>query len=97
MKIIKKDYPFTVIIEDKIGKTSLKPYQAISVSYTEKNIHATGEDDKYKTTYFNFFDERDLLKLATTCENAYQRLKFERDKEKQAQKAPEPQTVGDNT
>lgn len=45
MKLIKKDYPFAVIIEDKIGKQSLKPYQSISVSFTEKNIHATGEND----------------------------------------------------
>lgn len=98
MKILKKDYPFAVIIEDKIGKTSMKPYQSISVSFTEKNIHATGENDKYKTTYFNFFDETDLLALSSLCEAAYQQLIATRQKEREAKK--EPQTVGeylDNT
>lgn len=93
MKLLKKDYPFAVIIEDKIGKQSLKPYQSISVSFTEKNIHATGENDKYKTTYFNFFNESDLLALASLCESAYQELTAARQKEREAKK--EPQTVGE--
>ena len=96
MKILKKDYPFAVIIEDKIGKQSLKPYQSISVSFTEKNIHATGENDKYKTTYFNFFDEADLLALSSLCEAAYQQLIATRQKEREeAKNKPEPQTVGE--
>lgn len=93
MKILKKDYPFAVIIEDKIGKQSMKPYQSISVSFTEKNIHATGEADKYKTTYFNFFNESDLLALGSLCEASYQQLIAQRQKESEAKK--EPQTVGD--
>ena len=90
MKIVKNDYPFKVIIEDKKSKNTGKEYQAISLAFTEKNINATCEAEKYKTTFINFFDERDLLKLSSVAENAYTELKEEREKEKQAKKA----TVG---
>lgn len=83
MKIYKNDYPWTVIVEDKIGKNSGKPYTDISIGFKEKNIKATCEADKYKTTWFHFLDEAVLLKGATTFENVYQRIKFERDKEKE--------------
>ena len=87
VKVIKKDYPWTIIIEDKLGKNSGKMYQSIAVAFTEvKDKDAKDPKDKYKTSYFNFFDERDLLKLASAAENAYQRLKYERDKEKEANK-----------
>jgi putative lipase involved disintegration of autophagic bodies len=82
MKIVKNDYPFKVIIEDKKSKNTGKEYQAISIAYTEKNNNATCEADKYKTTFINFFDERDLLKLSSVAENAYQSLKAEREKER---------------
>lgn len=87
VKIIKKDYPWIVRIEDKIGKNSGKPYQAIALGFIEvKDKDAKDPKNKYKTSYFNFFDERDLLKLASAAENSYQRLKYERDKEKEAEK-----------
>lgn len=82
MKIVKNDYPFKVIIEDKKSKNTGKEYQAISIAYTEKNNNATCDADKYKTTFINFFDERDLLKLSSVAENAYQTLKTEREKER---------------
>ena len=82
MKIVKNDYPFKVIIEDKKSKNTGKEYQAISIAYTEKNNNATCEAEKYKTTFINFFDERDLLKLSSVAENAYQSLKAEREKER---------------
>jgi hypothetical protein len=82
MKIIKNDYPFKVIIEDKMSKAG-KKYQAISLAFTEKNNNATCDADKYKTIYINFFDERDLLKLSSVAENAYITLKAEREKERQ--------------
>lgn len=81
MKIVKNDYPFKVIIEDKKSKNTGKEYQSISLAFTEKNINATCEAEKYKTTFINFFDERDLLKLSSVAENAYQTLKAEREKE----------------
>ena len=89
MKIVKKDYPFTIIIEDKTSKTTFKKYQAISLAYTEKNKNATNDDNKYKTTFINFFDERDLLKLSSVAENAYQVLKEERERERKAEKQSE--------
>lgn len=82
MKIVKNDYPFKVIIEDKKSKNTGKEYQAISLAFTEKNINATCEAEKYKTTFINFFDERDLLKLSSVAENAYTELKAEREKER---------------
>lgn len=80
MKIVKNDYPFKVIIEDKKSKKTGKEYQSISLAFTEKNINATCDADKYKTTYINFFDECDLLKLSSVAENAYQTLKAERER-----------------
>lgn len=96
MKIIKKDFPWIVIIEDKIGKSTLKPYTDIAIGFMKKNPNPTSEKDKYLTDWSHTLDEDVLLRGASTFENAYQRLKFERerDKEKQAHKT-EPKTVGD--
>lgn len=86
VKIVKKDYPWKVIIEDKVSKKTGKTYQSIGIGFTEKNAQATCDAEKYKTTWLNLFDEDDLLKGASTFENVYQRLKFERDKEREANK-----------
>lgn len=87
MKITKNDYPWTIIIEDKIGKTSGKMYQSISLGFTSvKNREAQDPKDKYETNWINFFNEEDLLKLSSSAENAYQRLKGQREKEKQERK-----------
>lgn len=90
-KIIKKDYPFTVIIEDKKSKNTGKPYIAISVLHTKvKNKDAIDPKEKYETTYFNFFDGGDLLKLSSLCENSYIELTGEKNKERQAKKQETP-------
>jgi hypothetical protein len=86
LKIVKKDYPWTVLIADKIGKNSGKKYQSIGLRFTEKNPNATCKDDEYKSTWLSFFDERDLLKLASTAENAYQALKAAREAERAEEK-----------
>lgn len=87
MKIVKKDYPFTIIIEDKVGKNSGKPYQSISVIHTSiKNKEAKDPKEKYESVYFNFFDERDLLKLSSLAENTYIELKNARGLEKSEKK-----------
>lgn len=86
LRIVKKDYPWTILVEDKIGKTSGKKYQSIGLCFTEKNANATCDADKYKSTWISFFDERDLLKLASAAENAYQALKQARELEKAEQK-----------
>lgn len=85
MKIKKEKYPFTVTIEDKVGKTSLKPYQSISVSFTQRAKDWSETNKTYEKTYFNFFDESDLLTLSTLCEAAYQHLVAVRQKEKEEQ------------
>ena len=96
MKIVKKDYPFTVIIEDKVGKNSGKPYTDIAIGYTEKNINATCDADKYKTTWMHTLDEKDLLKGASIFENAYNAIRETRAKEREQKKAETPAPVSDN-
>lgn len=108
MKLMKKDFPWIVIAEDKIGKTSMKPYTDIAIGFMMKNLNPTSDKDKYITTWVHTVDEDVLLRGSSTFENAYQRIKFEREREKQADKQPtsqnqqtpiqsakEPQTVGD--
>ena len=85
MKIKKENYPFKVIAEDRVSKTSLKPYQYISVGFTKRAKDWTEENKHYETVWFNFFDEADLLTLSTLCEAAYQHLVAVRQKEKEEQ------------
>ena len=94
MKIVKEKYPFKVIIEDKIGKTSGKKYQSISIGHTAvKNKDAIDPSEKYETKWFNFFSESDLLTLANTAESAYQELAATRQKERQNNKREQPASV----
>lgn len=108
MKIMKKDFPWIVIIEKKVGKTSLKPYTDIAIGFMTRNPNPTSEKDKYITTWIHTVDEDYLLRGSSTFENAYQSLKSEREREKKDEKQPtsqnqqtpiqsakEPQTVGD--
>lgn len=86
-KIVRNDYPWTVTIEDKISQKTGKLYQAISIGFTSiKNKEVTDPKEKYETKWFNLFNEEDLLKGSATFENAYQRLKLAREKDKQADK-----------
>ena len=82
MKIVENDYPWTFVVEDKIGKTSGKLYQSISLGIkTIKDKNAVDKKDKYKTDWISFFDEKDLLKLAQLCQKTYDNIKSERKKE----------------
>ena len=85
MKIRKEKYPFTVTIEDKVSKSTLKPYQSISICHSARSKDWTEQNKVYDKTYFNFFDESDLLTLASLCEAAYQHLVAARQKEKEEQ------------
>jgi len=77
MKVVKKDYPFTVITEDKISKAG-KMYKQISIGFTSvKDKNAQNVTDRYHTTWINFIDSTDLLKLSTICEHTYQQMKNE--------------------
>ena len=87
MKINNKDYPFTILVEDKVGKTSGKLYQSISIGHTSvKDKNAIDPKAKYKTDFINFFDEKDLLKLAQLCTLTYNKIKSEREQIKQGEK-----------
>lgn len=87
MKIIKDDYPFKFIVEDKIGKTSGKLYQSISLAHTVvANKEATDPKEKYKTEWVGFFDEKDLLKLSKLCQTTYDAIKIERENQKKVNK-----------
>ena len=85
MKIVKIDYPFTIIVENKVSKAGNK-YLSIGLGITEKNPNATCDEEKYNTKWFNFIDERDLLKLQAVANGAYLTLKEEQENEKKAQK-----------
>lgn len=89
VKIIKKDYPWTIIVEDKISKNQ-NPYVSIGVGFTEKDNQAQTEDEQYKTKWTNLVRLEDLLKLSSSAENAYQQYKFRKDAEKQAEKHSTP-------
>lgn len=72
MRILKKDFPFTVIVEDKVSKAG-NDYQAVSIGYTAVvDKEAKNVSDRYQTTWFNFIDTTNLLKLSSLCENLYQ-------------------------
>lgn len=94
MKINCKDYPFIILIEDKLSQKSGKMYQAISVGYTSiKDKDAVITTEKYKTDFINFFDEKDLLKLAELCKNAYTKIRGARDLAKKEEKEAEQKAV----
>lgn len=72
MRVLKKDYPFTVIVEDKKSKAG-KDYKSISIGYTTVvDKEAKNVADRYQTSWFNFIEETNLLKLSSLCENIYQ-------------------------
>lgn len=74
MRILRKDYPFTVIVEDKVSKNG-KDYTQISIGFTSvKDKDARNVADRYQTTWINFIDKVDLLKLSTLCERTYQQI-----------------------
>lgn len=89
MKIVKNDYPWTVIAEEKTSKAG-NPYIDIAIGFKEKNIKATCDAEKYQTKWSHTVDESVLLKGSSILENVYQQIKAEREKERQMKK----QTIG---
>ena len=106
MKIVKNDYPWTVIAEEKTSKAG-NPYIDIAIGFKEKNIKATCEAEKYQTKWSHTVDESVLLKGASILENVYQQIKTEREKERLEKKKllngtvkpdlPEGEMIDDNT
>ena len=72
MRIVKKDFPFTIIFETKESKAG-KDYVDFSIGFTYVvDKDAKNVSDRYKTTWFNHVMRTDVLKLSSLCENAYQ-------------------------
>lgn len=73
-------YPFVVTAENKKSQAG-NDYLSIGVGMSKKN-----QQGEYETTWFNMIDKRDLLMLASVCENAYHKIIAEDSKEHAANK-----------
>jgi hypothetical protein len=81
-------YPFSVSAETKTSKAG-KEYLSIGICQKSKD-----KDGNKKETYFNLIDERELLVLASACENMYHRIMKAKSDEFLANKSTEqPQEV----
>ena len=76
MKIAVNNYPFAVYGETKTSKAG-KEYTSVSIRFNTKD--QTGQKI---ATYFNLFDERDLLVLSNLCEHAYRVISEQKTLEK---------------
>lgn len=94
MKIVKTDYPWTVIAEEKTSKAG-NQYIDIAIGFKEKNIKATCEAEKYQTKWSHTVDESVLLKGSSILENVYQQIKAEREKERLEKKKQTSETAPD--
>lgn len=61
-------YPFIVKAETKKSQAG-NDYLSIGVGMSKKN-----QQGEYETTWFNMIDKRDLLMLASVCENTYHKI-----------------------
>ena len=76
MKIKTEGYfPFVVKAENKKSQAG-NDYLSIGVGMSKKN-----QSGEYETTWFNMIDKRDLLVLASVCDNAYHKICAEEAKE----------------
>ena len=76
MKTYISEYPFAVSAETKVSKGG-KEYTAISVKHSSKDVNG-----KKVSTFFNLFDERDLLILGNLCNRSYSRIVDEKTLER---------------
>lgn len=77
MKLAVSNYPFAVYAETKVSPRTEKEYTSVSVKFTTKD-----KNGEKIATYFNLFDERDLLVLANLCNRAYQQITDEKTLER---------------
>ena len=77
-------YPFVVTAENKKSQAG-NDYLSIGVGMSKKN-----QQGEYETTWFNMIDKRDLLMLASVCENVYHKIIAEEAKEHAASKNNAP-------
>lgn len=80
-------YPFVVKAETKKSQAG-NDYLSIGVGMSKKN-----QQGEYETTWFNMIDKRDLLMLASVCENAYHKIIAEDSKEQATNKGNSSQAT----
>ena len=66
MKVAVSNYPFAVYAETKTSNKTGKDYLSVSVKKTSKDANGNAQN-----TFFNLFDEKDLLALSALCQQAY--------------------------
>lgn len=76
-------FPFSISAETKTSKAG-KPYTSIGICQKSKD-----KEGNEKKTYFNLIDERELLILASACENMYHRIVNVRNEEFKSNKTEE--------
>ena len=92
MKIKTEGYfPFVVKAENKKSQAG-NDYLSIGVGMSKKN-----QSGEYETTWFNMIDKRDLLMLASVCDNAYHKICAEEAKEHAASKGQSQQPAQQQT
>lgn len=84
-------YPFVVTAENKKSQAG-NDYLSIGVGMSKKN-----QQGEYETTWFNMIEKRDLLMLASVCENAFHKIVAEEAKEHAANKGNTPQAASQAT
>ena len=67
-KIYVSYYPFSVSAETKTSKAG-KQYLSIGICHKSKD-----KDGNKKETYINLIDEKELLIVASACENMYHKI-----------------------
>lgn len=96
MKESISNFPFAVYAETKVSQKTGNPFTTISVAFNSKD-----KDGNKTTTYFNFFDERDLLVLASLCSQAYEKIRLakyvekfgNKETKKESKEQPKPEGV----
>ena len=92
MKIKTEGYfPLVVKAENKKSQAG-NDYLSIGVGMSKKN-----QNGEYETTWFNMIDKRDLLMLASVCDNAYHKICAEEAKEHAASKGQSQQPAQQQT
>ena len=84
-------YPFVVTAENKKSQAG-NDYLSIGVGMTEKN-----QKGEYETTWINMIEKKNLLVLASVCENAYHKIIAEEAKEHAANKGNTAQATAQVT
>lgn len=89
MKLKRKAYPFVATAESKTSQAG-NNYVSIGLGQTKKLKEPDENGNEYATTWLNMIDERDLLVLATICQNLYTQIVTAKNKEREGQSTDKP-------